>query len=212
MPIRLLGFKPDGSELKLLERSEIWQLISTAVERDFDEDKIKSYIRHFTTAENFQGDGSKHKTTAHDPEKLAIIAFLSPYRRFAILSHTWLHDASGEVTYDKWKSGDIDTNSAGYRKLTNFCQVAATEHKVTLGWMDTICINKESSSELDESIRSMFRWYRFSHICVTFLADTTSLQDTRQAGTGSVHGREATHRDPHSGVERAGIPRRNCPR
>lgn len=179
MPIRLLGLKSNGSELKLMERGEVWQLISTAMERDFDEDKVKSDIRRFTV-DNSQGDSSKHKPAAGTPERLAIRAFLLPYGRYAVLSHTWFHDASGEVTYDKWKSGNFDTNSAGYKKLTNFCKVAATEHQVTLGWMDTICINKESSSELDESIRSMFKWYRFSHTCVTFLADTTSLQNMRK--------------------------------
>ncbi len=43
--------------------------------------------------------------------------------------------------------------------------------------MDTICIDKQSTSELDESIRSMYRWYAASSICIIFLANTTSLVD-----------------------------------
>ncbi|KDR70543.1 hypothetical protein GALMADRAFT_36675, partial [Galerina marginata CBS 339.88] len=39
-------------------------------------------------------------------------------------------------------------------------------------WMDTGCIDKSSSAELEESIRSMFRWYRSSNICVIHLAKT----------------------------------------
>lgn len=43
--------------------------------------------------------------------------------------------------------------------------------------MDTVCINKESSAELDESIRSMFKWYGGAKICIVYLAGTTSLDD-----------------------------------
>lgn len=41
--------------------------------------------------------------------------------------------------------------------------------------MDTVCIDKESSSELDESIRSMFKWYQCAKVCITYLADTVVL-------------------------------------
>ncbi|KAI8681067.1 HET domain-containing protein [Fusarium keratoplasticum] len=46
-----------------------------------------------------------------------------------------------------------------------------------LAWSDTCCIDKSSSAELDEAIRSMFRWYRNSSICFIHLARTTSLED-----------------------------------
>ncbi|KAH9946599.1 hypothetical protein B0H21DRAFT_658091, partial [Amylocystis lapponica] len=50
-------------------------------------------------------------------------------------------------------------------------------------WSDTCCINKESSEELAESIRSMYRWYRDAHVCIVHLADTDStavLEDIRR--------------------------------
>ncbi|KAF8179214.1 hypothetical protein BJ912DRAFT_982921 [Pholiota molesta] len=95
---------------------------------------------------------------------------------YAILSHTWLRSAPGEVTYKDWHQGAFDLSThAGYRKLVNFCKVAMDDHEITLGWMDTVCINKESSAELDESIRSMYKWYRGAKICITYLGETTTL-------------------------------------
>ncbi|KJA14549.1 hypothetical protein HYPSUDRAFT_108205, partial [Hypholoma sublateritium FD-334 SS-4] len=95
---------------------------------------------------------------------------------YAILSHTWL--PSGEITYSKWRNHTVplDTQSPGYDKLAKFCEVSA-KRGFRLGWMDTVCINKESSAELDESIRSMFKWYKKASICIVYLAETTSLDD-----------------------------------
>ena len=107
---------------------------------------------------------------------LAISAFCAEYQRYAILSHTWLQSSPGEVTYSNWMGQKFDQNSAGYQKLVNFCRIAATEYGLTVGWMDTICINKDSSSELDESIRSMYSWYETSTVCITYLAGTTELR------------------------------------
>ncbi|KAF9483349.1 hypothetical protein BDN70DRAFT_778243, partial [Pholiota conissans] len=96
---------------------------------------------------------------------------------YAILSHTWLQSSS-EVTYNNWKNGDdLDLSHEGYRKLVNFCRIAEAEYDVTFGWMDTVCIDKSSSSELDESIRSMYKWYEHAEICITYLADTSSIND-----------------------------------
>ena len=44
-------------------------------------------------------------------------------------------------------------------------------------WFDSGCIDKSSSTELEESIRSMFNWYRNSKICIAHLADTTCFSD-----------------------------------
>ncbi|KAG2754764.1 hypothetical protein P692DRAFT_20659416, partial [Suillus brevipes Sb2] len=37
-------------------------------------------------------------------------------------------------------------------------------------WSDTCCIEKSDRTELDDSIRSMLRWYRNSTICIVHLA------------------------------------------
>jgi hypothetical protein len=99
---------------------------------------------------------------------------------YAILSHTWLRGSDSEVTYGTWQTGQIDTQQAGYQKLAKFCKSAWKDHGLSFGWMDTICINKDSSSELDESIRSMYKWYKSSAICITYLGKTPSLHDIHQ--------------------------------
>ncbi len=35
--------------------------------------------------------------------------------------------------------------------------------------MDTVCHQSKSSTELDESIRSMFKWYQGAKICIVYL-------------------------------------------
>jgi hypothetical protein len=38
-------------------------------------------------------------------------------------------------------------------------------------WIDTCCIDKSSSAELQEAINSMFRWYRDAAVCYVHLSD-----------------------------------------
>lgn len=151
MPIRMLMFNTDGTGIKLGDRNEIWRYVSTQIQREF------------------------YQTTNHRDANLAWIA--KQHMNYAILSHTWLQGPPGEVTFGEWKLQAFDKSSPGYAKLENFCRAAAMDHGLYLGWMDTVCINKDSSSELDESIRSMYKWYKSAAICITYLADTTALED-----------------------------------
>ncbi|KAF9475474.1 hypothetical protein BDN70DRAFT_814036, partial [Pholiota conissans] len=100
---------------------------------------------------------------------------------YAILSHTWL-EIESEVTYEdrtrskRWRSIQKE-GGAGYRKLFSFNKTAYNAAKVDFAWMDTVCINKDSTSELEESIRSMYRWYKLSDICIAYLGDTDLYLD-----------------------------------
>ncbi|KAG0702349.1 heterokaryon incompatibility protein-domain-containing protein [Suillus ampliporus] len=96
----------------------------------------------------------------------------SRHVKYAVLSHRWL--ASGEPTYEEIKAGTAA--GPGYEKLENFCE-QARKYKVEFAWSDTCCIDKSSSTELDESIRSMFRWYRNSEICIVHLAQSETIED-----------------------------------
>ncbi|KAG2152537.1 heterokaryon incompatibility protein-domain-containing protein [Suillus bovinus] len=93
--------------------------------------------------------------------------------RYAILSHRWLDE--GEPTYDDMKANTAE-GLAGYTKLKNFCE-EAREYGMEFAWSDTCCIDKNNSTELDESIRSMFRWYRNSAICIVHLAQSLTIAD-----------------------------------
>ncbi|KAF9483140.1 hypothetical protein BDN70DRAFT_800286, partial [Pholiota conissans] len=119
--------------------------------------------------------------SAFSVKRKVITDLLAKHTGYAILSHTWLQDSS-EVTYqdamdpvrlEEIKSG----NREGYKKLERFCEIAQREYNLTLAWMDTICIDKSSSSELDESIRSMFNWYTFSAVCIVTLNQSIILAD-----------------------------------
>ncbi|KAI6158267.1 hypothetical protein BKA82DRAFT_3960774, partial [Pisolithus tinctorius] len=44
-------------------------------------------------------------------------------------------------------------------------------------WADTVCIDKSSSAELDQSIRSLFAWYRNAYICIVYEGQTQSPLD-----------------------------------
>lgn len=86
---------------------------------------------------------------------------------YAILSHTWGDD---EVSFHDFKSTDTREDRQGWRKIDLTCR-QTLEHHLGYAWVDCCCINRDSSSELSESINSMFRWYSQSTHCYVFLAD-----------------------------------------
>ncbi|CAK7237372.1 hypothetical protein SBRCBS47491_009953 [Sporothrix bragantina] len=89
---------------------------------------------------------------------------------YAILSHTWGKDE------DEVKLQDIPgtaENKLGYTKIA-FCADRAASDGFEYFWVDTCCIDKTSSAELQESINSMFRWYRDAAVCYVYLADVST--------------------------------------
>src|ERR1051326_155563 len=74
---------------------------------------------------------------------------------YAILSHTWGPIAE-EVTFADVKGGGGE-KKAGYNKI-RFCGEQARQDGLQYFWIDTCCIDKTNSVELQEAINSMFRW------------------------------------------------------
>ncbi|KAM0307192.1 hypothetical protein ACHAO8_010528 [Botrytis cinerea] len=97
---------------------------------------------------------------------------------YAILSHTWGADAD-ELTFQDLMN-DTGQNKSGYRKL-QFCGEQAKRDGLQYFWVDTCCIDKSSSAELQEAINSMFRWYRNAARCYVYLSDV-STNGHNQAG------------------------------
>lgn len=87
-------------------------------------------------------------------------------QEYAILSHTWGEE---EVLFE-----DMKTNGArgkkGWAKITGAC-LKASEDKHAYLWVDTVCINKESSAELSEAINSMWLYYQNASVCYVLLSD-----------------------------------------
>lgn len=110
---------------------------------------------------------------------------------YAILSHVWSTDGSGEQTYTdlcriqeqvrdaRAKDPSISADEVLRRassKIRNACAFALAEGIEHI-WIDTCCIDKTSSAELGEAINSMYDWYRLSTVCYAFLHDVDGHED-----------------------------------
>lgn len=112
-----------------------------------------------------------------DTQTFRLKSFLGKIPRYAILSHTWGHH---EVTFADFRDENNNTTrekKAGFHKIKLTCEQARREG-INYAWVDTGCINKESSAELSEAINSMFRWYRLATVCYAYLEDFPQSQET----------------------------------
>ena len=93
------------------------------------------------------------------------------YFRYAMLSHRWerkeplLHDIEGMVVYNLEPVG-------GTPKLQSFCKVAR-DSGIRWAWSDSCCIDKSNNVELQESVNTMFVWYRHSALTIIYLSDVS---------------------------------------
>ena len=98
-----------------------------------------------------------------------------------ILSHQWRND---EVDYNTMLHRRGDLESHGYRKISGAYQLARLIGFSRI-WIDTCCINKQSSAELIEATNSIFNYYSQARLCIVHLTDmsapsaarTTSVED-----------------------------------
>ncbi|THU97098.1 HET-domain-containing protein [Dendrothele bispora CBS 962.96] len=100
--------------------------------------------------------------------------------RYVIISHTW--DAE-ELTFQEIQNLEIAKLHPGWRKVEGAC-IRALRFNFNWIWMDTCCINKESSSELSEALNSMFIYYSDSDDCYVYLSDASCKEDPRDADSG----------------------------
>src|ERR1051326_4882158 len=105
-----------------------------------------------------------------DNGELSLTTFLHETPPYAVLSHTWGSDED-EVTFkDISKAREKSKSKNGYKKI-EFCGKQAAKDGIWYFWVDTCCIDKSSSAELQEAINSMFRWYRTASKCYVYLSD-----------------------------------------
>lgn len=87
---------------------------------------------------------------------------------YAALSHTWETD---EITFQDITNGHSYRESKkGWAKVIKCCQ-QAVEDALEFVWIDTCCIDKSNSNELQEAINSMFKWYEMSIECYVYISD-----------------------------------------
>jgi hypothetical protein len=97
--------------------------------------------------------------------------------RYAILSHTWANSNDEEVSFREMYAAATPRDSRtpskpGFHKIFKTCKIAKA-NGLGWAWIDTCCIQKESSAELTESINSMFQWYQDFSECYVYLEDFT---------------------------------------
>jgi hypothetical protein len=103
---------------------------------------------------------------------------------YAILSHTWGLDTE-EVTFEDMTNGTGE-KKPGYEKI-RFCGEQARQDGLEHFWVDTCCIDKSNSVELQEAITSMFSWYQNAAKCYVYLSDvsTTKQEASDQSSEGT---------------------------
>ncbi|KAK4222511.1 heterokaryon incompatibility protein-domain-containing protein [Podospora fimiseda] len=98
-----------------------------------------------------------------------LIKDIPPY---AILSHTWSDKEEEEVSFKDLTDGGADSKH-GFNKI-RFCADQASRDGLRFFWVDTCCIDKSSSAELQEAINFMLKWYCDAAKCYVYLADVST--------------------------------------
>ncbi|KAF9462361.1 heterokaryon incompatibility protein-domain-containing protein [Collybia nuda] len=114
-----------------------------------------------------------------DTTTMNLVSFEGKVPTYAILSHTWEIE---EVSFQDITVPNKVREMYGYKKIFGACDLARKDGFKYI-WIDTCCINKESSAEFSEAINSMYNWYKDARICYAYLCDVPS---------------EGNHRDPRS--------------
>ncbi|KAG2140532.1 uncharacterized protein EDB93DRAFT_1297267 [Suillus bovinus] len=104
-----------------------------------------------------------------DPPMKRIQDVVAMYFRYVMLSHRWegteplLYDIQGKVIYESDSVG-------GIAKLQSFCKIAR-DKGYHWAWIDTCCIDQTNNVEVQQSVNSMFIWYRHSALTIIYLSD-----------------------------------------
>ncbi|KIK11797.1 hypothetical protein PISMIDRAFT_32021, partial [Pisolithus microcarpus 441] len=141
-------------------------------------------VSHFMNSEQYKRLVSQCKTHDQHQQMDRIHADISRHFQYVTLSHRWgkgepsLRDIEGHTIYGMSIKG-------GFGKLQAFCRIAL-EWNYLWAWSDTCCIDKHSRAEVQETIGSMFAWYRQSALTIVYLSD---VADTASLGSSEWFGR-----------------------
>jgi hypothetical protein len=105
---------------------------------------------------------------------------VNEFFRYAMLSHKW---ASAKDEPQFWQiKGSVYEMDAPREicKLQQFCTTSKREG-YRWAWSDTCCIDKTNNAELQESIISMFAWYKESAITIVYLADVSDISQLKDS-------------------------------
>ena len=101
---------------------------------------------------------------------------------YAILSHRW---GVEEILFSQIGQFAQELRHTKHRhalpqldKILGAC-ITARKQGLQWIWIDNCCINKSDSSELTESINSMFKWYSEAVVCLTYLSDVRQTPESK---------------------------------
>jgi len=90
--------------------------------------------------------------------------------RFAAVSHTW-GPAEDEVFFQDMSANRSSAmEKPGFGKIRGACKLAISEN-LEYVYIDTCCIDKTCSAELNEAINSMFSLFQLATTCYVYLSD-----------------------------------------
>lgn len=92
---------------------------------------------------------------------------------YMILSHRWrLEEVTFEIITRIPMSDEQSPARSlkGFSKVQSACKLAREEGYEWI-WIDSCCIDKSSSAELQEAINSMWRYYAEANVCIVFMDD-----------------------------------------
>ncbi|KAG0692334.1 hypothetical protein DFH29DRAFT_1073796 [Suillus ampliporus] len=116
-----------------------------------------------------------------------------PYFRYVMLSHRWggkeplLPDIQDEDVYEL---DPVD----GVAKLQSFCNVAGNAG-YRWAWSGTCCIDRNNNVELQESVNSIFVWYRRSALTIIYLSDVPPSSKSGALAESEWNGRGWTFQE-----------------
>jgi len=100
-----------------------------------------------------------------DTATLELVTFPSrPAAEYTVLSYTY--DDVGNLN-----SGTPATESSHYRACILQACRQALDHDISFLWIDSICVNRSSSAEVDESVTASFRLLWEASLCIVYLWD-----------------------------------------
>ncbi|KAK0806639.1 hypothetical protein LTR75_002527 [Friedmanniomyces endolithicus] len=98
--------------------------------------------------------------------------------RYIAASHRWKAGMEAMI-------GDIQNRSnvdkSGFQKVEGFAKYVRENFKdVEWLWIDTCCINQDSSQEVNEAVNSMFSWYANAYVCLAYLTDVFDSKEKHE--------------------------------
>lgn len=87
---------------------------------------------------------------------------------YAILSHRWTTSEARLADIERWHA-DLPEEYTKVLGFTRYVRIFLPD--IRWIWIDSCCINQDSSAELSEAVNRMFEWYRDARVCLAYLPD-----------------------------------------